>query len=158
VAHRPGRAVLTPALLALALLAQPEARISPARAELLAHELARVELRHHLPPLLLAAVVLAESGGRSLVLPSRGGCDVGPAQVHVDGCAPARVAALLPPGRSLEAGALVLDRSRRLCAQRPRWRPCRVSRYSLYNAGSSGWWPRVAAIWYRLRAWRPPEV
>jgi hypothetical protein len=103
-------------------------------------------------------VVLAESGGRSLVLPSRGGCDVGVAQAHVDGCAPARVAALLPPGRSLEAGAAVLARSRRLCAQRPRWAVCRRSHWALYNAGSPGWWPRVAAAWGRLRAWRPPEV
>lgn len=149
---------MTALLLALAMLAQPECRVSRGRAELLAAEVLRVERRHHLPPLLLAAVVLAESGGRSLVLASRGGCDVGVAQVHVPGCAPARVAALLPPGRSLEAGALVLDRSRRLCAQWPRWGCCRVHWVGAYNAGSRGYAVRVLRIWRRLRSFRIGEV
>lgn len=154
---------MTPLLLALAMLAQPECRVTRGRAELLAAEVLRVERRHHLPPLLMAAVVLAESGGIPLVARGRGkgglGCDVGPAQVHLPGCRPAaRLAALAAPGRNLEAGAMVLSRSRRLCSWRASWAVCRRSRWALYNAGSPGWWPRVAQIWARLRAWKQPEV
>jgi len=128
---------VTPLLLALLLEAQA------------------AEVRHDLPPLLLLAVVLHESGGRErLVTRERGGhCSAGVAQVLVPGCDRARLQRLLVLATNLDAGAAVLARSRRLCARHPRWAACRRSEFALYNAGSRAWWPHVERIWRRLM-WR----
>lgn len=114
------------------------------------------EVRWQLPPLLLVAVILHESGGRQrLVVRERGGhCSVGAAQVLVPGCERARVQRLLVLSTNLDQGAAVLSRSRVTCRRHPRWRACRRSEWALYNAGSTKWWRGVERKWERLR-WRP---
>jgi hypothetical protein len=138
---------MTASLLTLALLAQPQCRIPPARAAVLAPVILEAERAHALPPGLLAAVVLAESGGRNLTSRPRfdGKRDHGPAQIH------ASVAPQPWPVGLLE-GARLLARSRARCAAHPTWRACRRGAYALYNAGSLKWSRRVAAIWARLLA------
>lgn len=149
---------MTPAYLTAALLlAQPEFRAHD-RAEAMAVEIERAERRHHLPALLLAAVVLAESGGLSVVSPRRtcGGRDAGPAQIHSHD--PERLRRLLVLSVNLDDGARLLSRSRETCRRRPGWAVCRRSHWALYNARSPTWWGRVARRWERLRRWRAPDV
>lgn len=138
------------ALLALAMAAQPEYALRGSQARSLASEILLVERAHGLPSGLLAAVVLAESGGRSVVVRGTGrgkrGCDVGLAQIHLPDCPLALVGIMLRRLNNLEAGAIILSWSMRWCQGRgcpcPGWR---------YNPGSRAWCPRVMEIWGRLR-------
>ncbi len=122
---------------------------------LLLLEARQAELRYQLPPLLLAAVVLAESGGRQrLVTPEHSGhCSAGAAQVLIRGCDHARLQRLLVLSTNLDRGAAILASSARTCSRHPNWEACRRSRWARYNTGSRTWWPRVAAIWRQL-LWR----
>lgn len=141
---------VTPTLLALALLSAPESHLKPDEALALAGSVLDAEKRYHLPPMLLAAVVLHESGGRHITAHHRHGCDVGPAQVYVPGCQ-ARMRWLLSDQRlNVMAGARLLSWSRARCRSRPVG-PCRRSEWALYNGGSSSWWPAVNRIWKVLR-------
>jgi hypothetical protein len=107
---------------------------------------------HGLPAGLLTAVVAAETGGRSVVARGRGagrrGCDVGVAQIHVPGCRPATVRAVLDPAANLARAALILSWSRLWCARR-RWsRRCHErGRWHRYNTLSATWWPTVRRLW-----------
>lgn len=116
---------------------------------LLLLEAREAEVRHALPPALLVAVILHESGGRQrLVSRERGGaCSVGPAQVLVPGCDRARLRRLLVLSAGLDAAGAIAARGRLVCARHPRWRCCRAHWIGAYNAGS----PRYAAR--VLRAW-----
>lgn len=141
---------MNPTLLALALLSAPESNLGQDEALALAGYVLEAERRYHLPHLLLAAVVLHESGGRSVVAHHRHGCDVGPAQVYVPGCQ-ARMRWLLSDQRlNVMAGARLLSWSRSRCRRHPVG-PCRRSKWALYNGGSSSWWPAVERIWRRLK-------
>jgi len=150
-------AVMTPTLIAALLIASPEYHGARAHAQVLAVEIERAERRHHLPALLLASVVLAESGGRNVVSAVRrcGGRDVGPAQVHTH--ERERLQRLLVLSVNLDEGARILVRSRDLCRRR-QLAYCRRSHWAGYNARSLTWWGRVAAIWGRLRGERQSNV
>lgn len=141
---------MTPALLTLAILAQPECHLSPPAARRLAQASLAAGARHGLPAGLVAAVACAESGGRRVVAYRRGkgrlGCDVGPWQLHVPGC-PGAVARLLmrAPLRDLaEASAWLLAARRDPAATCPWWR---------YNPGSVTWCGRVMDIYRRIVAY-----
>lgn len=143
---------MTPALLTLALLAQPECRLSEDQARQLAPLILQAESRYQLPDGLLAAVVLAESGGRWQVSAPRHdrGRDHGPAQIHL-GPATRPVHDPRTLAGNLLEGARLLARSRDLCLQHPRWKPCRNGGYwALYNANSERWPHRVQRIWERI--------
>lgn len=113
------------------------------------------EHQHGLPAGLLTAVVMAETGGRSVVATGRGagklGCDVGVAQIHVPGCRPMDVAKVLPIVANLEEASNVLSRSRRWCSIRPKHRRCINSVWHRYNPGSRTWWPAVNAFLRKFR-------
>lgn len=110
------------------------------------------EARWALPPLLLCAVVLHESGGRQrLVVRERDGhCSVGAAQVLVPGCERERVQRLLVLSVNLDEGARVLVRARERCRRHPRWAMCRVHFVGAYNGGSRSYASRVLRVWRRL--------
>jgi hypothetical protein len=144
---------MTAALLTLALLAQPECAISRAQASRIARESLHWEKVRGLPPGLLGAVVLAESGGRDVVARGRGkgrrGCDVGPGQIHVPGCVPRLVKRFRDLKQNLARAARILSWSRRWCARRQTAR-CKRSPWHRYNPGSRTWWPTVRRIWRRI--------
>jgi len=121
---------VTPALMALCLLTSHE---------------------QGLPAGLLTSVVLAETSGRSVVARGRGkgglGCDVGVAQIHIPGCRPEAVAAVLPVARNLVAAARVLRWSRSWCSRRPSSKRCSDFRWFRYNPGSRTWSSKVRRIW-----------
>jgi len=138
------------------MLSQPECRISQAQAEVLAPLILQEEERWQLPEGLLAAVVLAESGGRNIVAHHSHGCDVGPGQVFVPGCQSRMRWIFRRPRVSLTVAASILDWSRSRCAGDPELKACRRSRWALYNGGSRFWWRRVERIWRRLLAHAAP--
>ena len=151
---------MTPHLLALAMLAQPECHVGRTRALTIATEALRQEVRYDLPRGLLVAVVLAESGGRKIVARRRGkgrrGCDSGEAQIHIPRCDERRLRRLLVLSTNLAEAARLLAQSRQTC-QRRSLTPCEISEWALYNAGSRGGWPRVERIWERLQSHRAPQ-
>lgn len=141
---------MTPTLLALAILAQPECRSGPLTASLLARESTRIEARLKLPRGLLAAAVLAESGVSARVRVDRRGCDVAWAQVRCSPCRPSCVARLLPMRANLTASARKLARSRVVCTVRPWTKGCLVCKWGMYNPGSVSWCIKVLTIRRRL--------
>lgn len=141
---------MTPAILVLAMLSQPECRMTRDQAEQLAPIILAEERRWQLPNGLLAATVLAESGGRNIVVRHRHGCDTGPGQVFIPKCNSRMVWLLRRPRVSLTVAASILDWSRARCLADHRG-PCKRSVFAHYNAGSRGWWRRVERIWRRLQ-------
>lgn len=125
----------------------------PERVQELAPLILQAESRYQLPEGLLAAVVLAESGGRWQVSARRhdGGRDYGPAQIHL-GPATRPVHDPRTLAGNLLEGARLLARSRDVCARHPRWKACRRGPWSLFNANSAKWPRRVDRIWRRLIA------
>jgi hypothetical protein len=136
---------VTAALFAVLLAAQPEARCGECR------ELAQATLAaaatYKLPPLLLGAVALVESGGRNVVrqrpwghavgafqLAVRGRCDETAQQTPCDVVRPLAV-------NAMAAAALIARRG---------WRR--------YNAGSKAWARTVRALWRRLEVQRCPTT
>jgi hypothetical protein len=137
---------VTPALLALALLAQPEAQVSRRAARELVSASLAAEQAHGVPTGLLVAVALAETGGRARTRRERHGCSVGPWQLYLPGCPEAAVWALQAAGLAAQAhGAAWLLAARRRSQGCP-WRG--------YNPGSRGWCRRVEEIHRRLLAYR----
>jgi hypothetical protein len=140
-------------LLAMAILAQPQTRCGHRQARELAEHSIRLEREYRLPPGLISAVALAESGGRArLVIHHRGRCEVGLGQIRVD-CDQRRVTELKRIDRNLEEAARLLDASRRKCAKHPEWASCRLpfgSEFGLYNANSKTWSLRVKRIRNRI--------
>jgi hypothetical protein len=147
-AGRPG-AGMNAALMALALLAQPECRVGSRQAALLAKHIVAAEEKYDLPSGILAAVVLVESAGRNVVSPVRrdGWRDHGPAQIH---SAPSSRKARDLRANLLE-GARLLAASRSTCAARPGAPGCKHCPWGRYNAGSTRWCVKVLEIYHRLR-------
>ena len=106
-----------------------------------------VETRYGLPPYLLAAVVLCESGGRAIVSRRRkcGGVDVGVGQIHVCDRSKRRIRQLLVLSTNLDRAGFLLARSRARC-HRGR---CRCME-AHYNWNSRTWCGRVHRAWRRL--------
>lgn len=117
------------------------------------------EARYQLPPGLLAAVVMHESSGRKIVVrgvgKGRAGCDVGEGQIHVPGCDRRRMRTLLTLSVNVNEAGRLLARSRSRCSRSVPPRFCRRSEWAGYNAGSPGWWGRVARVWRRFLRARP---
>jgi len=147
---------VTSALLTLALLAQPEARVGPLRMHALAVDLRTVARSQGLSEALMGALLLAESGGRNVVARGRGagrrGCDVGVMQIHVPGCTPAKVRRFLGSRAAMLRAAVILHRGKRLCAEKPGIWYCRRGWWwARYNPGSRVWARRVVQILRRIK-------
>jgi hypothetical protein len=136
-------------LLVAAMLAQPECAASEAKINRVAQQVIVSAHKHGIPTMLLAAVILAESGGRKIVTRHKYGCDVGEGQIFVPACDRLRMQRLLVLSVNVDRGADLLGESQKRCMAR-KIRPCLRSKWALYNAGSRGWWPRVKRIWGRM--------
>ncbi len=119
---------MTAALLALALLAQPENRALPVEAQ---------------------AIAVAESGGRTIISRRRynGSRDHGVMQINARDLSKRRLARLLTLAVNIDRGAYLLAKSRERCS-RPR-NGCRCLE-AHYCWRSATWCSRVHRIWRRL--------
>lgn len=138
-------------LVVAAMLAHPLCLVDEMQARHVAQVAIVEERRHHLPSMLLVAVVLHESGGKKIISRHKHGCDVGPAQIFVRDCKPQRVKSLLLVENNLKTGAKILADSRYFCRKHPRWRACKRSKWALYNAGSPTWSASVMEVWREIR-------
>lgn len=148
---------MTSTLLALAMLAQPETSASQKQIHRIASAILPVARRNNLDPTLLAAIAIAESGGRSQVAYRRGrqrrGADVGVFQIH---CRFAR-ATCIRRYQSIRASAAeaatILSLGRKLCRKPPPVyrRMCERGFWARYNPGSRRWAERVQKIWNRIK-------
>ena len=145
---------MTPTLLALAMLAQPECLIKRPQMVRIASLVLKVERHYGLPSSLLAAVVLTETGGRNVIAAGRGkqkmGCDVGIAQIHVPYCDQRLVNRYIDIEKNLKRSAYLLLLSKRKCTQRPNFPGCSVSIWGRYNPGSRRWARRLLDIHSRI--------
>jgi hypothetical protein len=146
------------ALLALAMLAQPETAAGRMQMQRIAQAIVPVARKHRIDPTLMAAIAIAETGGRNLVAYKRGrgrrGADVGVFQIH---CPRARRRCVRRfrniKNCAAEAGRL-LWLGRRLCRMPPPGyvKVCRRGYWARYNPGSVKWARRVKDLWARIRA------
>jgi len=143
---------MTAAVLALAILAQPECRIQPDQARTLARVSLAAEREQELPSGLVAATVLGEAWGLDLVSRHRHGCDVGQAQIKVPRCDWTVISMIRPQQINLRISALKLHRSRVKCRRWPHLPACKRCIWGLYNPGSKRWCRRVMDIWRRIKA------
>jgi hypothetical protein len=146
-------------ILTLAMLAQPELLVGRHEASRIAKVIATVARKHTLDPSLLAAIAIAESGGRNVVAHRRGrkrqGADVGVFQIHCPGARPACIARYRDLERSALAAAEILTEGRMLCERDRRIPPrrfCREGFWARYNPGSRRWIHRVRDLWWRIRS------
>jgi hypothetical protein len=119
-------------------------------------EVRRAATAYSVPEGLLAAVVLAETGGRVVVARGRGkgrrGCDVGIAQIHVPDCDEKRVKSLLYVRKNLFQAARILHLGRGVCERHPGlWYCKRGWWWARYNPGSRRWARRVWKTWQDIR-------
>jgi hypothetical protein len=138
---------MTPILLAFAMLAQPQCNAPRPYVIKLAEMIREVEDKHELPAGILAAVCLAETGCRPMiVVEKKGGCSVGPWQIYDPKCSLAHLKKFI----NLRAGAVraaqILVFSRNRCKRRN----C-PSEWVYFNLLSKTWWMRVEYIHYKLR-------
>jgi hypothetical protein len=145
-------------ILTLAMLAQPELLVGRTQARQIARVIATVAPRHRLDPSLLAAIAIAESGGRNLVMHRRGrrrqGADVGVFQIHCPAARPACIARYRKLEESALAAAKILVEGRELCRpdRIPARRFCQNGYWARYNPGSRRWIHRVRDLWWRIRS------
>ena len=136
---------MTAALLALAMLEQPECHVRGRALRQLATACRAAEVAHQLPAGILCSVALAETGGRWKVRREKGGsCSVGIFQIYLPGCPSAAVRILRGSSTSTHADAAAW-------LLRLRWRPKSRFPWAAYNPGSKRWRVRVGAIWGRIR-------
>lgn len=149
---------MTATLLALAMIAQPEAQVGRKQALQIAKVIIPVARHKRLDPTLLAAIAIAESGGRNRVAYRRGrgrkGADVGVFQIH---CRESRFSCItryLDPQQSAKEAARILVLGRRLCLNPPAaYRTmCRRGFWARYNPGSRRWAQRVKRLWQGIRS------
>lgn len=137
---------MTATALLLALLAAPGVRCEPPECRAVVSAAQSAGARYGVPPAVLVAVCLAESGcdPRAVGWPRRGGVDLGAWQLHLTDHRPATRAALAAVA-GLEAGAAgagyLLARSRRMCRRAAC--PCPWAHYNW--AGRARWCRRVRA-------------
>jgi hypothetical protein len=155
---------LNSALLALAMLAQPETLAGKIQMQRIARAIVPVARKHQLDPTLLAAIAIAESGGRNLVARRRGrgrrGADVGVFQIHCPKARPACIRRYRDISTGAAEAAQILQQGRRLCrSPRPAYRKiCKRGFWARYNPGSVRWTKRVRSLWARIRARVRPHV
>lgn len=139
---------MTAALLALAMLEQPECHVRGRALRQLATACRAAEVAHQLPAGILCSIGCVETGGRWKLARWRGkdrrGCDVGIFQLHVSGCESAVVGIMrLAPLPTCAGEAARLLKSR--------WMPRHRYPWYRWNPGSKRWRVRVASIWGRIR-------
>lgn len=150
---------MTSTLLALAMLAQPETMAGRIQLHRIAKAIVPVAQRHRLDPTLLAAIAIAESGGRNLVAHRRGkqrrGADVGVFQIHCPKARPRCIKRYRDINQSAIQAAQILMLGRRLCKDPPNAyvHMCRRGYWARYNPGSLRWARRVKRLWSQLRAY-----
>ena len=142
---------MTAALLALALLADPAYRAPMWEAQQLAETVRAVETRYGIPAGLLAAIVLAEAGGKRNIISRRryDGCrDYGIGQLH--DCSPSRrrLRQLLTLTVNLDRAGYLAAKSRVRCSGPRSGCVCLESHYNW--GGRTRWCSRVYRIWRRL--------
>ena len=147
------------AILALAMLAQPETLAGRIQMHRIARAIVPVAQKHRIDPTLLAAVAIAESGGRNLVAYRRGkqrrGADVGVFQIHCPKARPHCVARFRDLRHGARRAAQLLLRGRRMCKNPPPGyrKVCKRGYWARYNPGSSRWAHRVKDLWGRIKLW-----
>jgi len=148
---------MTSTLLALAMLAQPETSAGQKQIHRIASAIVSVADKNKLDPTLLAAIAIAETGGRSQVAYRRGrqrrGADVGVFQIH---CPRARATCIKRYQclkTSAAEAATILTLGRKLCQNPPQVYEQMCSRgfWARYNPGSKRWAKRVRTIWARIK-------
>lgn len=146
-------------ILTLAMLAQPELLVGRSQVHRIAKAITVVARKHTLDPSLLAAIAIAESGGRNVVAHRRGrqrqGADVGVFQIHCPRARPSCIARYRDLEKSALAAAEILAEGRALCQPGRRIPPlrfCREAFWARYNPGSRRWIQRVRDLWWRIRS------
>ncbi len=148
---------MTATLLALAILAQPETSASRKQAYRIASAILPVAQKKNLDPTLLAAIAIAETGGRNQVAYKRGkrrrGADVGVFQIHCRFARPGCIKRFQNLRRSASEAGTILTLGRRLCQNPPQVyeRMCKRGFWARYNPGSRRWSKRVQKIWDRIK-------
>lgn len=147
--------MLSAHVLAMVMFSLAECRVPLDQVERLAAEIVVVEAEFALPNGLLAAVILAESGGKNFTVRGVGrgrrGCDSGPAQIHVPGCKRSKLKKIRGLAANIREGGRILAQSYRDCSRHPRWQGCRPSKWGRYNPASSTWWANVEPIYRKIR-------
>jgi hypothetical protein len=148
---------MTATLLALAMMAQPQVMTDRAQIHRIAKAIIPVAYQHRLDPTLLAAVVIAETGGRNVVAHKRGrnraGADVGVFQIHCPKARQACIDRFSDIKRGAAEAAKILSLGRRICQDPP---PsyvgiCKRGFWARYNPGSAKWAHRVKRVWLRIQ-------
>ena len=141
------------ALLALAMLAQPETAAGRIQMHRIAEAIVPVARKHRIDPTLLAAIAIAETGGRNLVAYRRGkgrrGADVGVFQIHCPGARQRCIRRYRKIIYSASEAGRLLVLGRRLCRKPPPGyvKVCSRGFWARYNPGSPRWARRVADIY-----------
>lgn len=142
---------MTPTLLTAAILAQPQCRANRSTVRRLVPLILHSSRRWRVPPEVLAAVILHETGMRNVVRCHRGkgrrGCDVGFAQIHVPRWKQNRdlVHKYRVPRHNIRRSAQILYLSRTRC-KRVRHPRCTMCPWCFYNFGSRKWCPGMQRI------------
>lgn len=149
---------MTPTLLALAMIAQPEAQVGRKHAVHIAEAIIPVAIKNRIDPTLLAAIAIAESGGRNRVAFRRGrkkrGADVGVFQIHCRSSRYSCITRYLNTEHSAAEAARIITLGRRLCRNPPAAyrKMCKRGYWSRYNPGSRRWSKRVKRLWKGIQA------
>jgi hypothetical protein len=149
---------MTPTLLALAMIAQPEAQVGRKHAVQIANAIIPVAIKNRIDPTLLAAIAIAESGGRNRVAFRRGrkkrGADVGVFQIHCRSSRYSCITRFLNTEQSAAEAARILTLGRRLCRNPPAAyrKMCKRGYWARYNPGSRRWSKRVKRLWKGIRS------
>lgn len=145
------------AILAMAMLAQPEAMAGRAQMHRIAKAIMPVAEKHQIDPTLLAAIAIAESGGRNLVAHRRGkqrrGADVGVFQIHCPRARSQCIQRFRNIRKGVKGAVRILLRGRQLCKDPPPGyvKVCKRGYWARYNPGSARWARRVRDLWARIR-------
>ena len=140
------------------MLAQPETMAGQMQMHRIARAIVPVAQKHRIDPTLLAAIAIAESGGRNLVAHRRGkqrrGADVGVFQIHCPRARPGCIKRFRDIRNSASGAVKILLRGRQLCKDPPPGyvRVCKRGYWARYNPGSSRWARRVRDLWSRIRS------
>lgn len=149
---------MSAALLAMAMLAQPEASVGKRSMLRVAQAILPAAKRYKIAPAMLAAVALIETGGRNITAYKRGkgrrGADVGVFQIHCREIADDR--ACVARYRDVKLGAMraaqILAMGRNICMTQRR-RFCKRGWWVWYNSGSRCWGGRLTERLRALEAW-----
>ena len=148
---------MTAYLLALAMMAQPNCYRGKTQVKQVASAIMTASSEKGLDPVLMAAIVLEESGGRNIIVHGRGrfkaGSEVGPFQIHCQAANPGCINKYRKLKEGARKAASILDEGRRICRRRIKRRFCYRGWWSWYNPGSSHWSNKVNKRIDALKDW-----